>query len=75
MKNGMFWSEIGSGFGEPGGTPTTNSQEYPFQASILYFSDLCHNCQHMLSGLCDDKIKMYNIVHKESVKSNNFSLF
>ena len=21
VKNGMFWSEIGSGFGEPGGTP------------------------------------------------------
>ena len=21
MKNGMFWSVIGSGFGEPGGTP------------------------------------------------------
>ena len=21
VENGMFWSEIGSGFGEPGGTP------------------------------------------------------
>ena len=21
MENGIFWSEIGSGFGEPGGTP------------------------------------------------------
>ena len=33
MENGMFWSEIGSGFGEPGGTPrsttTENSDEYP----------------------------------------------
>ena len=26
----FFWSEIGSGFGEPGQrTPTKNSQEYP----------------------------------------------
>ena len=24
-----FWSEIGLGFGEPGGTPTRNYQEYP----------------------------------------------
>ena len=21
VENGIFWSEIGSGFGEPGGTP------------------------------------------------------
>ena len=21
VKNGIFWSEIGSGYGEPGGTP------------------------------------------------------
>ena len=21
LENGMFWSQIGSGFGEPGGTP------------------------------------------------------
>ena len=30
MENYIFWSEIGSGFEEPGGThPTKNSQEYP----------------------------------------------
>ena len=30
VKNDIIWSEIGSGFGEPGGTaPTKNSQEYP----------------------------------------------
>ena len=30
VENHIFWSEIGSGFGEPGGTPPTkNSQEYP----------------------------------------------
>ena len=30
VKNDIFWSEIRSGFGEPGGTPPTkNSQEYP----------------------------------------------
>ena len=30
MENGIFWSEIGLGFGEPGGTPLTeNSEEYP----------------------------------------------
>ena len=30
MKNDIFWSEIGSGFGELGGTPPKkNSQEYP----------------------------------------------
>ena len=30
MKNDRFWSEIGSGFGEPGGAhPPKNSQEYP----------------------------------------------
>ena len=32
MENDKFWSEIGSGFGEPGGTPgtpTKNSHEYP----------------------------------------------
>ena len=34
VKNYIFWSEIGSGFEEPGGTlpqftPTKNSQEYP----------------------------------------------
>ena len=30
MENDIFWSEIGSGFGKPGGTlPTKNSQEYP----------------------------------------------
>ena len=25
MENGMFWSEIGSGFGEPGGTPPSRN--------------------------------------------------
>ena len=30
VENVIFWSEIGSGFGESGGTPPTkNSQEYP----------------------------------------------
>ena len=30
MENDIFWSEIGSAFGKPGGTlPTKNSQEYP----------------------------------------------
>ena len=30
VENYIFWSEIGSGFEEPGGTPLTkNSQEYP----------------------------------------------
>ena len=28
VENGMFWPEIGSGFGEPG-MPTMNSDEYP----------------------------------------------
>ena len=25
----MFWSEIGSAFGDPDATPTKNSEEYP----------------------------------------------
>ena len=29
VENDVIWSEIGSGFGEPGGTPTKNSQEFP----------------------------------------------
>ena len=30
VENDIFWSEIGSGFGEPGGTPPIKiSQEYP----------------------------------------------
>ena len=29
VENGRFWSEIGSGFGGPGGTPTENSEEHP----------------------------------------------
>ena len=29
MKNGIFWSEVGSGFEGPDGTPTKISQEYP----------------------------------------------
>ena len=32
VKNDIFWSELGSGFGELGGTPytsTSNSQESP----------------------------------------------
>ena len=33
VENGMLWSEIGSGFGQPGGTPppplTENSEETP----------------------------------------------
>ena len=31
MKNDIFWSEVGSGFEGPGGTPTKISQEYPLQ--------------------------------------------
>ena len=36
VENGIFWSELGSGFGEPGGTPppriprsTSNPKTYP----------------------------------------------
>ena len=29
VENGMFWSEIGSGFGEPGGTPYRESRGEP----------------------------------------------
>ena len=32
MKNDIFWSEIGSGFGEPGGTP---HQEFPEPDHLL----------------------------------------
>ena len=31
-------------------------------SSIPYFSDLCHNCQHQLSGLHANKIKNYVII-------------
>ena len=44
----MFWSEIGSGFGEPGGTP--EFREVPLRASSLprrkeneEKNALCHN--------------------------------
>ena len=38
MKNDIFWSEIGSGFGKPGGTlPTKNSQEYPTGVTDKFF--------------------------------------
>ena len=38
-ENYVFWSEIGSGFGEASGhTPAKNSQEYP--PGGLYFKDI-----------------------------------
>jgi len=39
VENEIFWSEIGSGFGEPGGTPPTeNSQEYPGYFLCILFT-------------------------------------
>ena len=40
VKNDIFWSEIGSGFGEPGGTPPPRiprSSGVPFPIGHIFF--------------------------------------
>ena len=43
-ENGMFWSEMGSGFKEPGGTPLPRiprSIPYPPRTELLLFNISC----------------------------------
>ena len=43
MENDIFWSEIGSGFGEPGGTPLPRiprSNPHPPGTSVIILSRL-----------------------------------
>ena len=44
-----------------------------YQTNKAHVSDLSQNCQHELYGIQADKIKLYIVIRKESVKSENFS--
>ena len=43
VENGIFWSEIGSGFGEPGGTPLPRIQGFK----------MAHCTSNMETRLCE----------------------
>ena len=52
VENGIFWSEIGSGFGEPGGTPLPKiprSSPLPrdFSTHVRTWKRLCVHCANV----------------------------
>ena len=56
MENGIFWSEIGSGFGDQGGTPlpriprsTPPGINYMFMKQVVHYS--CNDLPHNPSGM------------------------
>ena len=63
VENGMFWSEIASGFGEPGGTPPPRIQRStPRDSAILFenFLTILQSICIFTRYMCILKRKCYN---------------
>ena len=66
MKNGVFWSEIGLGFGERGGTPPpriprSTPRGWPLNVG-LYFSLLLSKCKEDFRVRKDREQRMANLL-------------
>ena len=53
VENGMFWSEIGPGFGEPGAHPPTEGYPPVYEVS----TPLSPGIHHVITSLCRLKEK------------------
>ena len=68
MENGMFWSEIGSGFKEPDGTPPKNSEEYsppPPLRTELPFSNISFDTHARINEIKNILTNKWHIIERQ----------